>query len=106
MDPATVPPPHGTVWALGCPNSRPPPEQTREKVPHAKSSWTLAAAAHSAHGNGFLITVSAEAVISPISRLSQHRMMLCNVCGAWKLFRRPLTVFISRICSYKRHRQV
>ena len=66
---------------------------------------TLAAAADSAHGNGFLITVSAEAVISPISRLSQHRMMLCNVCGAWELFRRPLTVFISRICSYKRHRQ-
>ena len=45
----------------------------------------------SAHGNDFLITVSAEAVISPISRLSQHSMMLFNVCGAWELFRRPLT---------------
>ena len=52
---------------------------------------TLAAAADSAHGNGFLITVSAEAVISPISRLSQHNMMLFNVYGAWELFRRPLT---------------
>ena len=91
MDQATIPPPNGTVWSLGCPNSRPTPAQTREKVPHAKSSWTLAAAAHSAHGNGFLITVSAEAVISPISRLFQHKMMLCNVCGAWELFRRPLT---------------
>ena len=48
-------------------------------------------ATDSAHGNGFLITVSDEAVISPISRLSQHSMMLCNVCGAWELFRRPLT---------------
>ena len=47
--------------------------------------------ADSAHGNGFLITVSAEAVISPISRLYQHSMMLYNVCGAWELFHRPLT---------------
>ena len=62
---------------------------------------TLAAAADSAHGNVFLITVSAEAVISSVSRRSQHRMMLRNVCGGWELFRRPLTVFISRICSYK-----
>ena len=57
-----------------------------------KSSCTLAAARPIAlTGNGFVITVSAEAVISPISRLFQHNMMLCNVCGAWELFRRPLT---------------
>jgi hypothetical protein len=49
------------------------------------------AAADSAHGNVFFITVSAEAVTSSIGRLPQHRMMLFNVCGAWELFCRPLT---------------
>ena len=39
----------------------------------------------------FFLTVSAEAVISSISRLSQHFMILFNVCGGWELFRRPLT---------------
>ena len=70
---------------------RHPARQDTCSASDASSSRTLRAAGEGAHSNGFLITVSAEAVISPISRLSQHNMMLFNVYGAWELFRRPLT---------------
>jgi hypothetical protein len=49
-------------------------------VSDAKSSWTLAAAADSAHGSAVTVTTSAEAVGSSIGRLSHHRMISGSVC--------------------------
>ena len=89
MDRATVSPPHGTVWALGCSDSRPSPAQTRVESPMRSRVAPLAAAAGNARGSAVTVTTSAEVVGSSIGRLSHHRMMSGSVCDGLELVRRP-----------------
>ena len=102
MDQATVPPPHDTVWALGCPNSRPPPAQTRPEVPDAPSGRALDAVNESGFatvGDRFTSTASAEAVGSWIRRLSHHRTTPCGLWDAQSPARHPHRLVLRFRCE-------